>query len=100
VRVVSEPVSDYVRFEWAGAGPAIEAGEEQRWMPRRLASALALPGNDFWLLDGHTVMFNHFSGDGVPLGQEIASDLAAAELCRSAFDAVWELASPHDQYHV
>jgi hypothetical protein len=100
VRVVSEPVSDYVRFEWAGAGPAIEAGEEQRWMPRRLASALALPGNDFWLLDGHTVMFNHFSGDGVPLGQEITSDPAAAELCRTAFEAVWELASPHDQYHV
>jgi hypothetical protein len=57
-------------------------------------------GNDFWLLDEHTVMFNHFSGDGVPLGQEVTSDPAAAELCDLAFEAVWALATPHDQYRV
>ena len=29
-RIVSEPVSDYIRFEWHGAGPTIEAGEDLR----------------------------------------------------------------------
>lgn len=99
-RIASEPVSDYIRFEWHGAGPSIEAGEELRWLPRRLASGLALPGNDFWLLDERTAMFNHFSGEGKPLGQEITGDAATVELCRAAFEAVWKLAVPHGEYEV
>jgi hypothetical protein len=99
-RIVSEPVSDYIRFEYHGAGPTIEAGEDLRWLPRRLASGIALPGNDFWLLDSGRAMFNHFSGDGVPLGQEITDDPAVVDLCRTAFEAVWKAAVPHHEYHV
>jgi hypothetical protein len=99
-RIVSEPVSGYIRFEWHGAGPTIEAGEDLRWLPRRLASGIALPGNDFWLLDEQRAMFNHFSGDGVPLGQEITDDPAVVELCRSAFEAVWKTAVPHHEYQI
>jgi hypothetical protein len=99
-RIVSEPVSDYIWFEWHGAGPSVEAGEQLRWLPRRLASAIALPGNDFWLLDERTAVFNHFSGDGIPLGQEITDDRTAVELCRTAFESVWEHADPHGQYTI
>jgi hypothetical protein len=99
-RIVSEPVSDYIRFEWHGAGPTVDAGEELRWLPRRLASGIALPGNDFWLLDERRAVFNHFSGDGVPLGQEVTDDPAVAELCRSAFEAVWKAAVPHHEYQI
>lgn len=99
-RIVSEPVSGYIRFEWHGAGPALEAGEDLRWLSRRLASCIALPGNDFWLLDERRAMFNHFSGDGRPLGQEITDDPAAAGLCRAAFEAVWEAAIPHHEYKI
>jgi hypothetical protein len=99
-RIASEPVSDYIRFEWHGAGPTVEAGEELRWLPRRLASGIALPGNDFWLFDEHTAMFNHFGGDGRPLGQEITDDAATVELCRAAFETVWRLAIPHCDYDI
>lgn len=99
-RIVSEPVSDYIRFEWHGAGPAIEAGEDLRWLPRRLASGVALPGNDFWLLDERTAMFNHFSGEGRPLGQVVTYDAASVELCQAAFEAVWKLAIPHIEYEI
>lgn len=99
-RIVSEPVTKYIAFEWHGAGPSIESGEELRWLPRRLASGTALPGNDFWLLDERRAMFNHFSGDGKPLGQEITDDPAAVELCRTAFQAVWKLAIPHHEYQI
>jgi hypothetical protein len=99
-RIASEPVSDYIRFEWHGAGPTIDAGEELRWLPRQLASGIALPGNDFWLFDEGTAMFNHFDGNGTPLGQEITDDAATVELCRAAFEAVWQLATPHSQYAI
>jgi hypothetical protein len=99
-RIVSEPVSRYIAFEWHGAGPAIESGEELRWLPRRIASGIALPGNDFWLLDERQAMFNHFSGDGKPLGQEITDDPAVVELCRAAFETVWKLAIPHREYKI
>lgn len=100
VRIVSEPVSKYIAFEWHGAGLAIEAGEEIRWLPRGIASAIALPGNDFWLLDEQTAMFNHFSGDGKPLGQEITGHPATVELCRAAFETAWKHAIPHDEYQI
>ncbi|MGH3670616.1 MAG: DUF6879 family protein, partial [Pseudonocardiaceae bacterium] len=38
-RIISEPVTDYIRDEWAGTGANVSAGEEIKWLPRRLASA-------------------------------------------------------------
>jgi Family of unknown function (DUF6879) len=97
-RIVSEPVSSYIRFEHAGAWQNVEAGEQVRWLARRLASRVALPGNDFWLLDGERVLFNLFDGDGRPAGKELADDATAVKLCASAFETVWELATPHEEY--
>ncbi|AUY51405.1 DUF6879 family protein [Streptomyces sp. CB01881] len=99
-RIVSEPVTDYIRYEYAGTAVNIGAGESVRWLPRRRASDIALPGNDFWLLDGKVVRFGHFSGDGEYLGDEITDDPRTAELCESAFEAVWERATPHDQFSI
>ena len=74
--------------------------EEVRWLPRRLASALTLPGNDFWLFDNRIVRFNHFTGDGASAEPEYTEDPTVAVLCTSAFQAVWERATPHADYAV
>ncbi|MEU6324942.1 DUF6879 family protein [Streptomyces sp. NPDC047009] len=99
-RIVSEPVSAYIRYEHAGTGVNLHAGEEVRWLPRRRASDLALPGNDFWLFDDRLIRWGYFSGDGALTGHEISEDPAAAKLCAQAFEAVWERAVPHDQYKI
>ncbi|MDV9169753.1 hypothetical protein R6V09_06335 [Streptomyces sp. W16] len=99
-RIVSEPVSDYIRYEHAGTPVNIEAGEQVRWLPRRQASDIALPGNDFWLLDGRLIRWNHFTGGGASGGGEISEDPAAAKLCAEAFEAVWERAIPHEDYRI
>ncbi|MCX4686453.1 hypothetical protein OG401_19420 [Kitasatospora purpeofusca] len=99
-RIVSEPVTDYIRWEHAGTAVNITAGEEVRWLPRRLASGIALPGNDFWIFDSETVLFNHFTGSGDWAGQELTTDPGVARLCASAFAAVWDSGIPHDAYHV
>ncbi|MER7655894.1 DUF6879 family protein [Streptomyces albidoflavus] len=99
-RIVSEPVSAYIRYEHAGTVVNLGAGEDVRWLPRRQASDLALPGNDFWLIDGRVVRWNHFSGDGVSTGGEISQEPAVAKLCADAFGAVWARAVPHRTYKI
>jgi hypothetical protein len=98
LRVVSEPVSDYIRFEWLDAARLVVAGEEVRWLPRRHASTLLLPGNDFWMFDRRTVAFTHFSGDGHVLDHEVTADPDVVSMCAVAFDRAWEAAIPHARY--
>lgn len=99
-RIVSEPVSEYIRFEYSGTFTNVAAGEQVRWLPRRRASDIALPGNDFWLFDGRLIRWNHFTGDGGSAGQELSDDAAAVKLCAAAFDEVWARAVPHEQYEI
>ncbi len=98
-RIVSEPLADYIRFEYAMTSEVnIPAGERVRWLPRRRASDLCLPGNDFWVFDKRLVRFGHFAGDGEFLEDELSDDPAVVRLCVSAFEAGWERAVDHEQY--
>ncbi|HEY3735445.1 MAG TPA: hypothetical protein VGL63_16170 [Streptosporangiaceae bacterium] len=100
-RIISEPVSDYIRFEYEVTPAAnLAAGEHVRWLPRPKASDLSLPGNDFWLFDDTAVLFNYFSGDGAPAGTEVRDDPAVVKLCAAAFEAVWDRAVPHEQHQL
>ena len=98
-RVVSEPLADYTRFEYAiTSGLNIAAGEQVRWLPRRRASDLCLPGNDFWVFDDRLVRFGHFAGNGDFLDHELEDRPAVISMCKAAFEAVWERATPHAKY--
>jgi len=100
-RIVSTgPVSAYVAWEHATTQACnLAAGEEVRWLPRRDASMLTLPGNDFWIFDD-LVVWNHFTGDGEWLGVELTEDAAALALCLASFEAVWSLAVDHSEFVV
>jgi hypothetical protein len=98
-RVISEPITDFIRHEYESTGQLnIPAGEEVRWLPRRMAGGLLLPANDIWIFDSHTVRFGYFAGDGTYLGQELTTDRKLAEKCSSAFESVWRIAIDHDAY--
>ncbi|MEU9115762.1 DUF6879 family protein [Streptomyces sp. NPDC048483] len=98
-RIVSEPVSAYIRFEYeVTEGLNLAAGEKVRWLSRRKATDIALPGNDFWLFDAGLVLVNHFDGNGDSLEHEVTTDPKVAELCAAAFEGVWERAVPHAEY--
>ncbi|UIX33816.1 DUF6879 family protein [Streptomyces sp. GQFP] len=101
-RVVSEPVTEYIRYEHAGTAVNVHAGEQVRWLPRRRACDLMLPGADLWIFDGTQVLFNHFSGDGnwsnPPM--ELRTEPSIVKQCSDAFEAVWERAVPHDEYEI
>ena len=98
-RIISEPISDYVHFEHEITDDLnIAAGEDVRWLPRRQATDLVLPGNDFWLFDGQLVLVNHFDGAGEATAPELIDQPSTVKLCASAFEAVWERAVPHSEY--
>jgi hypothetical protein len=98
LRIVSEPISDYIRFEWLDAAQLVRAGEDVRWLPRRKASPLLLPGNDFWMFDQQTVVFTYFSGDGHVLDHEITTEPTIVARCAEAFEQAWRIAIPHHAY--
>jgi hypothetical protein len=97
-RIVSEPLSDYQRWSYSIAHPMVEAGEDIRWVPRRLVSSIGIPGNDFYLFDDCLVVFLIYTGDGLNAEYQTSSKPADIHLCRSAFEAIWKLAIPHRDY--
>jgi hypothetical protein len=98
-RIVSEPVSEYIRWEYeVTSAHNIAAGEDVRWLPRTQAADLLVPGCDLWVFDTSAVVFNHFTGDGDWVGEERRDDEALAKQCLTAFDAIWDRAIPHGDY--
>ncbi|MFF4988527.1 DUF6879 family protein [Streptosporangium saharense] len=100
-RIVSEPVSDYIRWEHMVTDVNVKAGEEVRWLPRKKASGIMLPHSDFWMFDQSLVAFNFNGGDSnhVP-GYEYVSDPRYVTQIVGAFEMVWERATPHEEFHL
>ncbi|SHK19313.1 hypothetical protein SAMN05421803_11550 [Nocardiopsis flavescens] len=98
VRVVSEPLSDYIRWEHAVTRFNVEAGEDIRWLPRHNPAVQELPDFDFWLFDGAWGCLLHFDDDDVPFKSEHVDDPATIALYRKWRDIAWQQAIPHGEY--
>ncbi len=99
LRVVSEPLTDYVRWEWElTAGLNLAAGEDVRWLPRRLATGLLLPAHDYWMFDERTIKWHNFTADGNDLGDTFTSDPATVSTTATSLEAAWAKAIPHQEY--
>lgn len=75
VRVLTEPPSDYQRWElWAAPWHA-EAGERIRYMPHSRAERLGLPlDHDWWLLDNERLIVMHHTPAGEIESNELITD--------------------------
>jgi hypothetical protein len=99
VRVVSEPLSDYLRWEHACTAANIEAGEDIRWLPRTKAADLMLPGADCFVFDHRVVRWNFQRGDGTnPRHYTFSSDPRTIRDIAAAFEIAWNRATPHAEY--
>ncbi|SFP07660.1 hypothetical protein SAMN05421810_101885 [Amycolatopsis arida] len=66
VRVLTEPLTDYLRFELGRlTPPAVDAGEDIRLLAPDEFDALGLPREDFWIFDDAQVAVLHFGDHGV-----------------------------------
>ena len=91
VHVVSEPLTDYLRFEigWsyqlnAGAGEDIRISR----------AAAALPADDYWLFDSRALARLHYDDDGALTGVELTADPAVVVQAGYWRDVALHLAVP------
>jgi hypothetical protein len=97
-RIVSEPLADYIRFEYESTAFNVAAGEQVRWLPRHAAPGLLVPLADFWLFDDRLVRFGFFAGDGAFLRHDLCDEPEVVRSCAEAFEQVWQRAVPHGEY--
>ncbi|MEO3854774.1 DUF6879 family protein [Acrocarpospora sp. B8E8] len=98
VRVVSEPHTDYIRYEIAGTHLNIDAGEDIRYLPRSRARSLDLPDHDYWMFDSRKVAVLHFDYDDQLLGAEMITDPDVVVQHCYWRDVAWHHAIPHFTY--
>jgi len=98
LRIVSLPPTDYIRYEHAVTPYNIEAGEDVRWLSRRDAADLALPGADCWIFDGTAIRWSHFAGDGAYVGEGFTADPKVSAFCAEAFEKAWARAVRHAEF--
>ncbi|MFE1957183.1 DUF6879 family protein [Streptomyces sp. NPDC059479] len=100
LRVVSEPLSDYVRYEYDGTFTNVAAGEDVRWLPRSRARDLLLPALDGWVMDEEKLILHHFSGEGqwTDPGMEVCTVPGTVRRYRIAYEEAWQRAVPHAEY--
>jgi hypothetical protein len=98
VRVVTEPHSDYIRFEAAMTPGNQAAGEDIRYLPRTHPSVAGLPSWDYWLFDSRMVARLRFDDDHRMQGAELIEDPAVVAAHCAWRDAAWHHAVPFDTY--
>ncbi|SDD94588.1 DUF6879 family protein [Actinokineospora iranica] len=97
VRLVTDPLTEYLRWQMEVTPANIEAGEVIRLLPAADARALGLPVHDFWLFDDERVAVLHFGDTGLT-GAEIITDPATVAQHQSWRDVAWRHAVAFEDY--
>lgn len=97
VHVVSEPLTDYLRFELDFYRGSVAAGEDVRILPRTQAADLGLPGFDFWLFDRSAAVMVYDQA-GWWLHTELVTSPAFVADCRRWRDIAMSHALPLADY--
>lgn len=106
VRVLTEPLGDYLRYEceW-GYAPNVEAGEEVRVLDlSEVARPPELVDEEFWLLDDAHVLRMVYDPDtfefvGADLGDDVEQYRAARDAAVAASEDFTSWWARHPQYH-
>jgi hypothetical protein len=84
VRVLSPPLSDYIRmeFDWGYVDNVAIGGEDIRILDLSRIPELELPDWDFWFFDDEVVLKLIYAEDGTQLGREVLPDADPVEFRR------------------
>lgn len=97
VRMMTRPLTDYLRFEMDLAERCnVPAGEDIRILWPEEAERLGAPSEDFWLFDDHTAAVMSFDDGGVAGVKIVTGD--TAEPYRQWKQRAWEYSHPLEDY--
>lgn len=89
VRLLTDPLTEYLRWQDDVTPLNIAAGEEIRQLSAAMAADLDLPEHDFWLFDDEWLAVLHFLPDGLD-GAEIITEAATVTRYRTLRDTAWD----------
>jgi hypothetical protein len=78
VHVITWPLTDYLRYEFAVYQHTARAGEDVRILDLAERPDPGLPQQDFWLFDETSVVRMDFRPDGTQTGRELLEDIDPA----------------------
>ena len=91
VRGLTDPLTDYLRFELSFTQLNVDAGEDVRLLPA--VQAGRLPAEDFWLFDDEKVLAMRFGDRGLT-GVDLVTDAVRVARYREIRDIAWQNAVP------
>lgn len=97
VRVLTEPLTDYLRWEMAVAEVNADAGENILVLDANRADELGLGSDDFWIFDDEVVAVMQFSADGF-VGATLERDPDVVDRYRRIRDIACEHAVPFREH--
>jgi hypothetical protein len=104
VHVVELPMTEYMRFEFAGYELSLAAGEDIRIALRGTDPRLDLMRSDFWLFDAEleapAVLWLEYAEDGRLLGSSVSTARADIDFCARQRDLALELSVPFSDFQV
>jgi hypothetical protein len=97
VRMMADPLTDYLRFEMAVAAHNVQAGEDIRVLSQQQAQELGMPDHDWWLFDRARVAVMRFDG-GRLVGVQVITTPAVVEQYKAWQDQAWTAAMPFQEW--
>lgn len=99
VRVVSVPPSDYTRYSIHIGRLNVEAGEDIRYLDRKVAGQLVVEPYDAWLLDEARLVHLHFNPiDDTFAGAELVTNPETITRHLKWRDLAWQHAQPLETF--
>lgn len=98
VRMLTEPLTDYLRWMLATTQWNVDSGEDIRWLSQSAATELGLPSYDFYLLDDNRVAIFLFTEAKDLLGVDVDDDADVVDRHRAWQTAAWKHAVPHGDH--
>jgi hypothetical protein len=103
VRVLTDPLTDYLRFELSFTHLNVAAGEDVRVLSAARVDELGLPREDFWLFDADETnawaALMHFGESGFTYA-DVITDTATLDRFREIRDTAWQDAVRFEEFRL
>lgn len=98
VRMLTEPVTEYLQWMLATTDRNANAGEDIRWIKQNRTTNMGLPDYDFYIFDDNRVAILRFNIMKELTEVEVDDNLDAVRQHQAWRDLVWPMAIPHVDY--